>query len=98
MGKVKAWENIRSKDGARHYIVKYVTKSYQKVPPAWFENPGRFWGKSKDSPMEQPQVIDVTEGSARNIIAAVNSKVAKWDVLPSVVVRFDKPDDTIYTH
>jgi len=42
------WENIREIEGARHYMVKYAAKTYQKEVPDGFTNVGRFWGTTRN--------------------------------------------------
>lgn len=42
----KAWEDFYKPDGAFRYVLKYATKSVQKLVPVQFANVGRFWGVS----------------------------------------------------
>jgi len=42
----KVWEKFRKKDGAFRYVLKYATKSEQKLVPVEYGNVGRFWGVS----------------------------------------------------
>lgn len=41
------WENLRDKEGGRHYVVKYCAKTYQKQVPEGYRQVGRFWGCSR---------------------------------------------------
>ena len=41
------WENLRDKEGGRHYVVKYCSKTYQKLVPEGYRQVGRFWGCSR---------------------------------------------------
>jgi hypothetical protein len=41
------WENLKSENGGRRYLVKYCAKMRQKKVPEEFTDVGRFWGYSK---------------------------------------------------
>ena len=82
-----AWGAIRSKDGARHYVAKYATKTEQKEVPPTFWNIGRFWGCSARvmQSIQPPIVVDTTEDEVRQLLKIKNSPVANFEFLPSYV-------------
>jgi len=43
----KTWEAIYKPNGAVRYMLKYATKTEQKLVPVEFGNCGRFWGASR---------------------------------------------------
>ncbi len=53
-GSASAWEQIRDPMGARKYIAKYATKTYQKQVPEGFQNVGRFWNCSQKGVRPKP--------------------------------------------
>lgn len=54
------WENTRTDDGLRRYVVKYAFKTWQKEVPVGFRQVGRFWGASRDVVLE-PIAIEVSD-------------------------------------
>lgn len=58
-------ERLRSKDGGRHYAVKYSMKMRQKAVPELYRNVGRFWGASRDVMPEPLQERRATEDDIR---------------------------------
>lgn len=62
-------ERVRSKDGARHYAVKYASKMKQKIVPVGFENVGRFWGCSRDVPPKPRASITLDDATARTALS-----------------------------
>lgn len=95
-GKIRAqhkrpevWENVRSKDGAARYVVKYALKAYQKIAPKEYYNVGRFWGASRSVRQSVPdgQTIDCDEDELRRWLAINGQHAANWEVLPGVIFR-----------
>ena len=57
----RAWELIRSDDGAARYALKYATKTKQKKVPEDFQDVGRFWGCSRDVSRSAKEMVDSVE-------------------------------------
>jgi hypothetical protein len=58
-------ERLRSKEGGRHYAVKYAMKMKQKCVPDTYQNVGRFWGCSADVQPEPIETRRATEDDIR---------------------------------
>lgn len=87
----KTWEAIRLVDGATRYVVKYSLKAKQKLVPEFFQDVGRFWATSPDLRLGMPErIIDTTEDDLRCWLHDIGHQVAEWDILPRIVLRFDK--------
>jgi hypothetical protein len=86
----EAWGKIRSKDGAKKYVMKYATKPEQKEVPPTFWNIGRFWGCSSKvmSSIPKPITVDITEEEVRELLAQKGNPVSNFEFLPSYV--FDR--------
>lgn len=81
------WTQIRKKDGARNYCVKYTHKMEQKVVPDLYQNVGRFWGHSKPvkpEPMFEPVEIWSLE--------QMRHYLEQWEYVDKV----DRPIKTLY--
>lgn len=76
------WEPIREKDGAKHYVAKYATKTHQKEVPARFTNVGRFWGCSRQVKKILGVTIDATVADLQRLLEQHNHKAAKMDYKP----------------
>lgn len=59
---------IRSKDGAKKYVLKYALKTRQKVVPEMYSTVGRFWGNSRDCGNQGGLKIEVTESDIRRYL------------------------------
>lgn len=70
-------ETIRSRDGARHYAVKYASKMKQKLVPAGYHDVGRFWGCSR-AVRPHPR----REYTCTNDDLVESLRCAGWDWLP----------------
>jgi len=87
----RTWDVVRSEDGAGRYAVKYATKVEQKIVPEFYQDVGRFWGSSSDLTLGMPErIIQTSEKDLREWMVDVGHQVADWEVLPKVVLRFDK--------
>lgn len=80
----KAWEELRSKDGAIKYTAKYALKTYQKAVPAQFQDVGRFWGCSQDvrKNVREPVDIEVDSDGLMALLKAEEHSVSGWDYYP----------------
>jgi hypothetical protein len=88
------WEAIKKQDGGQRYIVKYATKRYQKNPPNWIRDVGRFWGMSGPCRVGAPQaIVDSCEEDLRQYLHGIKHPCADYAVLPKHILRFDKPSD-----
>lgn len=70
-------EGVRRKDGAKRYMVKYMSKMEQKHVPPEFRNVGRFWGHSRD-------VAPVPVNYVRTDEVTLRSLLDDWEYLPGV--------------
>lgn len=84
--KKPAWEEIRKRDGAKWYILKYASKFKQKEVPPKFCDVGRFWGNSTDIPPKEFQEVEVTEEEIRTYLASKALSVTKRDILPKLII------------
>ncbi len=80
----KAWEVLRSPDGARGYVMKYASKEKQKRVPSHFENVGRFWGSSR-SVMPEGVEFDTCESEIEKWLIEHNHPAASWELAPPYV-------------
>jgi len=89
-----AWENIREKDGGVHYMVKYATKTYQKVVPTAYQNVGRFWGCSYNVSRDIEPIHKITteEIEVRTWLERIGNGAADAMILPKVIWAFKKVD------
>ena len=82
----KAWELIRSPDGAARYALKYATKPYQKKVPEDFQDVGRFWGCSRDISRSASEVVDTVDCGEYDVrwYAAIRGRdMSTYGELPS---------------
>lgn len=84
-----SWEEVRSKDGAAKYALKYATKPQQKEVPPRFRNVGRFWGASRDirENLPNPVEVDITELEARLLLVKEGSPMATAPFVPKYNYR-----------
>lgn len=76
-----SWEVMREDYGARHYIIKELSglKSYQKIVPEWYDNPGRHFLYSRDMrPGEAIQEFVIGDSEVREVLEAI-----AWAWLPA---------------
>lgn len=78
----RAWEQLRDKDGARGYVTKYATKTYQKEVPKEYAHVGRFWGNSRNAKPKPLSTQSATEQGVRLYLEATGHKMAKADIIP----------------
>lgn len=85
------WQQLRSPEGAAKYITAYASKPRQKQVPKEFQDVGRFWGNSPDLALGMPEaIIDTDEEELRDWLCRIGHPVADWEILPKVVLKFDK--------
>lgn len=80
----RAWEPIKSDQGAMKYIAKYAFKTYQKEVPQAYENVGQFWGCSKGVRETCVPILEA-DGDAKTIRAILETeghRVADFAWLP----------------
>ena len=78
------WQAIREPNGARRYVVKYMTKTYQTDVPGDYQNVGRFWGTSK-SVIDQIRPIaqwELNEETLRQILTDLECWHADKPLIP----------------
>lgn len=87
--RARVWENVRTEEGAKRYVLKYALKTYQKMAPKKYFNVGRFWGASRGVRRAVPPGVelDCDEDELRNWLAARGQVAANWEVLPGVIFR-----------
>jgi len=87
----KAWEQIRKRDGAVRYLLKYATKEEQKLVPVGFTNVGRFWGTSQNLEILELATIrvgrDMTEDQVKEMFQG--HRVEKYPLIPRYVFERD---------
>lgn len=83
----KAWENIRSVDGATRYITKYCLKPEQKEVPPHITNVGRFYGMSREvkQSIEAVASLELTGDELSLALRAFDHKVGNWQVTPKYI-------------
>jgi len=84
----KAWEMIRSPDGASRYVLKYALKKSQKIVPRSYRNVGRFWGKSAGVTPGDGEEIDVDESDMREYLKSMGNTQHDKPVLPKLLLKF----------
>lgn len=85
----RQWERIKEKNGAANYATKYAMKMYQKVPPPWFGDTGRFWGCSRNVSNFQGTQFKATEDSVRRLVKQVCPRMKDADVVPKYLFDCD---------
>lgn len=81
----KTWEGVRAKDGARRYVVKYATKTYQKIVPAEFSDVGRFWACSRPVRVSPSESVSLwsDEDTLRKVLWIIGrSDLLNYGILP----------------
>lgn len=86
----KAWERIKTPDGAARYVCKYAVKPQQKIVPQRFGDVGRFWGASRDVKPKPLVTMDVEEPDLRAYLIANGHKMSDADILPKHLYQMDK--------
>jgi hypothetical protein len=81
----RQWEKIRERDGVAKYCTKYALKMWQKVPPAWFGDVGRFWGHSAGVSDFEGCQVKATDDTVRRLLASACPRVKDMDVLPKYI-------------
>jgi hypothetical protein len=83
----RAWEKVKSKDGASRYVSKYAFKTYQKEVPREFSDCGRFWGHSKGvGDVQEVDRVHMNADQVRELLRSEGHRVYKWDVLPKYIL------------
>lgn len=83
-----SWEVMREDDGAKHYMVKELSglKSYQKIVPDWYDNPGRHFLYSRDMRVGDPiEEFAMGDSEVRDILEAIS-----WAWLPRAGASINK--------
>lgn len=87
----KVWEKFRKKDGAFRYVLKYATKSVQKLVPPQFGNVGRMWGVSENVlPFPIGAVVlgqEMSEAEIREMLSA--HKTGDLPLIPRYIFQKD---------
>lgn len=83
-----SWERIRSKHGAQAYALKYALKTRQKIVPEQYQNVGAFWRCSRGARPKPLETFKANEKSARIFLEAMGHTCAKWDVIPSHILKY----------
>lgn len=83
------FDNLRSTDGAKRYILSYALKPKQKTVPKDFQDVGRWWGASRVVRESVPPgvEIDISEMELRRMVKDNGFDHEKWQVLPRVIWR-----------
>lgn len=81
----RQWEAVRKKDGIARYATKYALKMYQKTPPTWFGDVGRFWGHSKPVGEFEGKEYRLTEDTLRKVLDQHCKRMADLDILPRLI-------------
>ena len=94
-----SWQDIRETNGARHYIVKYATKTYQKTVPDQYRDVGRFWGNSADvTAMIKPdREILLDETTLRDTLESIGNGAYDLPILPKYIWAVKTGSDTCQT-
>lgn len=89
-GHSRCWENVRSSDGAGRYVAKYASKVNQKIPTAYWDNAGRYWGASRAArEMLKPvSIVPATDDQVREMLAKAGDKRRNWEWFPRVMFGF----------
>lgn len=87
----KVWEKFRKKDGAFRYVLKYATKSEQKLVPVQYSNVGRFWGVSDNVlPFPIGAVVlgqEMSEAEVREMLSA--HRTGQLPLIPRYIFQKD---------
>lgn len=78
----KTCEAVREIDGARRYVVKYMSKMHQKTIPDFYCDVGRWWGCSR---AVKPEVVGYAHGNearVRDLLSSHGRDMSHFDVLP----------------
>lgn len=76
------WQLLKSEDGAKRYVSKYATKTYQKQIPERYQGVGRFWGCSKDVSDIEGVDVELTLPELMQFLDDHNHPAAEYDYLP----------------
>jgi len=80
------WEKVRKGDSLSHYFAKYSMKIRQKKVPKHYSDVGRFWGASSGVRMPDGDYFHGNERTVREVCAVYGRDVARWEVLPKVIL------------
>lgn len=80
------WEMVKKKDSLHHYFAKYCTKIRQKKVPSWYSDVGRFWAASQGVTLPDGEPFHGTENVLRDALALQGRDVARWEVLPKIIL------------
>lgn len=78
----KVWSLIKTPNGAKRYVAKYATKTYQKKVPEQYQNVGRFWGCSVDVSKLEEVEVDVQEAELRALLEKLSHPAKDYEILP----------------
>jgi len=78
----KAWELIRSENGARNYVMKYAAKMAQKRVPEDYQDVGRFWGVSRKALPPADDYVEITEKHLIEWLEQQGHPAYAWDTIP----------------
>ena len=83
----KVWEEIRKRDGAKRYVIKYAAKFDQKSVPDGYENVGRFYGWSRlvSRSIRRLDFIEAQEDVVRLMFETQGKDFSQTEILPRVV-------------
>lgn len=85
-----AWELIRDRDGAKKYCLKYALKTYQKEVPEWFNDVGRFWGKSRGVLPGIAVESDISEDDLRDFFKRHKLSLYDGAIVPKFIIMFNE--------
>ena len=80
-----SWECARSANGCIRYAVKYVAKQYQKLPPVWFVDCGRYCGHNFGRYDGVSARFSAREDEVRELASVLGRNLDKMSVLPKYV-------------
>lgn len=80
------WERVRKGDSLHHYFAKYCTKIIQKKVPPWYADVGRFWAASSGVRLPDGEYFHGNEETVRQVGDAYGRSLARWEVLPKIIL------------
>jgi hypothetical protein len=84
--KPEVWEEIRAKNGAARYVIKYATKPRQKKIPLNYQDVGRWWGASRSVTLGDYEVVTGSEGQIREYLTLRGRDMGGYDLLPKYIM------------
>lgn len=88
----KAWEKLRSKNGAAGYVTKYATKTAQKQVPRRYHNVGRFWGNSRGVKPKKLFTTQATEIDVRTHLGKMGHVLTNCEIVPKYISTHGSKD------